>query len=137
MSGNALPPRQKPEVRGKNRDRPTSLGLTLPRPAVLLPKIGLCSEVSDFSPHFRNTRPYKACSSNISSIRDNIQFSRKRQRAVVGKPNNDPSLSSAHVESTTTVSLRIFSQNAQWPLQELTKSTKKRSDASAPFRKIK
>ena len=31
-------------------------------------------------------------------IRDNIQLSRKRQRAVAGKPNNDPPLSSPHVE---------------------------------------
>lgn len=104
-----------PEVRGKNRDRPTSLGLTLPRPAVLLPKIELCSEVSDFSPHFRNTRPYKACSSNISSIRDNIQLSQKRQRAVVGKPNNDPSLSPPHVESAVTVSLETSYRNAKQP----------------------
>ena len=38
-----------PEVRGKTEiDRPDP-GFTLPRPAVLFPKIRLCSEVSDFS----------------------------------------------------------------------------------------
>ena len=66
-----------------------------------------------FSPHFRNTRPCKACSSNISGIRDNIQLSRKHQRAVAGKPNNDPSLSPPHVESATTVSLRTSYRNIQ------------------------
>lgn len=45
-----------PEVRGKIKiDRPNP-SFALPRPAVLLPKIWLCSEVSDFSPHFRRTR---------------------------------------------------------------------------------
>ncbi len=79
-----------------------------PRPALLSSKYELCSEVFDFSEHFRNARPCKACSSKISAIRDNIQLLRKRQRAVAGKPNNDPSLSSPHVESTTTVSLRTL-----------------------------
>lgn len=59
-----------------------------------------------FSPHFRNTRPRKACSSNISGIRDNIQLSRRQRRAVVGKPNNDPLTFPPHVESTATASLR-------------------------------
>lgn len=68
-----------------------------------------------FSPHFRITRPCKACSSNISGISDNIQLSRKRQRAVVGKPNNDPSLSPPHVESTATVSLGTSYRNAKQP----------------------
>ena len=35
-------------------------GFTLPRPAVLLAKIELCSEVFDFSPHFRKTRQRRA-----------------------------------------------------------------------------
>lgn len=49
-----------PEVLGKTEiDRPDP-GFTLPRPAVLLPKIGLCSVVSDFSPHFRKTRQRRA-----------------------------------------------------------------------------
>ena len=47
--------------------------------------------------------------------RDNIQLSRKHQRAIAGKPNNDPSLSSPHVESATTVSLRSFYRNARRP----------------------
>lgn len=47
--------------------------------------------------------------------RDNIQLSRKHQRAIAGKPNNDPSLSSPHVESATTVSLRPFYRNARRP----------------------
>lgn len=102
-----------PEVRGKTEIGRSDPGFALPRPAVLLPKIGLCSKVSDFSPHFRNTSACKACSSNISSIRDNIQLSRKRQRAVAGKPNNDPSLSPPHVESTATASLRTLYQNVK------------------------
>ena len=61
------------EVRGKTEIWGAGPGFTLPRPAVLLAKIGLCSEVFDFSPHFRNPRPRKACSSNISDICDNIQ----------------------------------------------------------------
>lgn len=115
-----------PEVRGKTEISRPDPGFALPRPAVLLPKIELCSEVSDFSPHFRNTRPCKACSSNISGIRDNIQLSRKRQRAVAGKPNNDPSLSSPHVESATTVSLRTSYRNA--------KQTNKATIGNAAFR---
>ena len=90
-------------------------GFTLSRPAVLLAKIRLRSEVFDFCPHFRNTRPCKACSSNISSICGNIQLSQKRQRAVVGKPNNDPSLSPPHIESTATASLRISYRNFKQP----------------------
>lgn len=103
-----------PEVRGATIGQPDP-GFALPRPAVLLPKIELCSEVSDFFPHFRNMRPCKACSSYISSIRDNIQLSWKRQRAVAGKPNNDPSLSPPHVESTATASLRTSYRNVKRP----------------------
>ena len=78
-----------PEVRGKIEIGRPDPSFALPRPAVLLPKIGLCSEVSDFSPHFRKTRLCIVSKSVNRSIRDNIQLSRKRQRAVVGKPNND------------------------------------------------
>ena len=94
------------------------------RPASVLPfhDLRFCYQKSScarrfpiFFPHFRNTRPYKACSSNISSIRDNIQLSRKRQRAVVGKPNNDPSFSPPHVESAATVSLGTSYRNAKQP----------------------
>ena len=46
-------------------------------------------------------------------IRDNIQLSWKRQRAVAGKPNNDPSLSPPHVESTATASLRTSYRNVK------------------------
>lgn len=79
-----------PEVRGKTENGRPDPGFTLPRPAVLLSKIWLCSEVSDFSPHFRNMRPCKACSNNISGIRDNIKLSRKRQRAVAGNRTTTP-----------------------------------------------
>lgn len=48
-----------------------------------------------------------------NGFRDNIQLSRIRQRAVVGKPNNDPSLSPPHVESATTVLLGTFYNNAR------------------------
>lgn len=50
---------------------------------------------------------------NKDGIHDNIQLSRKHQRAVAGKPNNDPSWSSPHVECTTTVSLRTSYRNFQ------------------------
>lgn len=104
-----------PEVRFKTEIGRPDPGFTLPRPAVLLPKIRFCSEVFGFSPHFRNARPCKACSSNISGICDNIQLSQKRQRAVAGKPNNDPSLSSPHLESTTTASLATSYRNVKRP----------------------
>lgn len=68
-----------PEVRGKTEiDRPDP-GFTLPRPAVLLPKIGLCSAVSDFSPHFRNyslkprVQVTVAASATTSSCRGNVK----------------------------------------------------------------
>lgn len=54
-------------------------------------------------------------SSNKDGIHDNIQLSRKHQRAVAGKPNNDPSLSPPHVESAATASLRISYRNFQRP----------------------
>ena len=41
------------EVRGKTEICRADPGFTPPRPAVLLPKIAVCSVVSDFSPHFR------------------------------------------------------------------------------------
>ena len=40
-------------------DRPDPC-FSFPRPAVLLPKFGLCSEVSDFFPHFRKARLNRA-----------------------------------------------------------------------------
>lgn len=40
-------------------DRPDP-DFTLSRPAVLLPNIGLCSAISDFSPHFQKTRRRRA-----------------------------------------------------------------------------
>lgn len=70
---------------------------------------------SRFSPHFRKARPCIACSSNNGGTRDNIQAPLKRQRAIAGKPSNDPSLSSPHVESATTVSLRESYRNVQEP----------------------
>ncbi|VWL86729.1 Uncharacterised protein [Collinsella aerofaciens] len=51
---------KKPEVRGKIKISRPDPGFTLQRPAVLLTKSGLCSEVSDFSPHFRKTRQRRA-----------------------------------------------------------------------------
>lgn len=86
----------------------------LPRPAILLPKIRLCSEVFDFPRTSGITASYREPSNN-DDIRDNIQLSRKRQRAVAGKPNNDPSWSSPHVECTTTVSQRTFYRNVKRP----------------------
>lgn len=57
-------------------DRPDPC-FSLPRPAVLLPKFGLCSEVSDFSPHFRKAplnrasrsgKPPDICSPQMRSL---------------------------------------------------------------------
>lgn len=56
------------EVRGKSKIRRPDPCFVLPRPAVLLPKIRLCSEVSDFSPHFRKTRPCIMFSCNKKRI---------------------------------------------------------------------
>ena len=44
-----------PEVRGKSEICRPDLRITLPRPAVLLEKTGLCSAVPHFSPHFRKS----------------------------------------------------------------------------------
>lgn len=63
---------------------------------------------------------------NKDGIHDNIQLSRKHQRAVAEKPNNDPSWSSSHVECTTTESLRTSYRNAYQPnraLRALTSET--------------
>ena len=49
-----------PEVRGKIKIGRPDPGFAFPRPAVLLSKIRLCSEVSDFSPHFRRTQQHRA-----------------------------------------------------------------------------
>lgn len=43
-----------PEVQGKIEIRRADPGFMLLRPAVLLTKIGLCSGIAYFSPHFRN-----------------------------------------------------------------------------------
>ena len=60
---------------------------------------------------------------NKDGIHNNIQLSRKHQRAVAGKPNNDPSWSSPHVEYTTTVSLRTSYRNFQRPRLRTTGSS--------------
>ena len=48
-----------PEVWGKIKIGRPDPGFALPRPAALLPKIGLCSVVSDFSPHFRKLQQHR------------------------------------------------------------------------------
>ena len=102
----------KPVVCGKFQTcRPRRIATTL-LPAVLLQKIGLCSEVSVF-PSTSEMMTSHQGSINKDGIHDNIQLSRKHQRAVAGKPNNDPSWSSPHVECTTTVSLRTSYRNFQ------------------------
>lgn len=62
---------------------------------------------------------------NKDGIHDNIQLSWKHQRAVAGKPNNDPSWSSPHVECTTTVSLRTSYRNAYQPIRALIRNDQK------------
>ena len=61
-----------PEVRGKTEIGRPDPGFALPRPAVLLPKIGLRSAISDFSPHFRKTRQRRA-----SRSENRYEFRRK------------------------------------------------------------
>ena len=50
-----------------------------------------------------------------NGFRDNIQASLKRQRAIAGKPSNNPSLSPPHAESTATASVRAYYSNIQHP----------------------
>lgn len=87
-------------------------GFGHPRPAVLLVKIQACSASFDF-PRTSEKRDKKPAT--LKRTRDNIQLSRKHQRAVAGKPDNDPSLSPPHVESAATASLRIPYRNIQRP----------------------
>lgn len=95
-------------------DMPTSLDIGNPSTCGFVAKIGLCSEVSDFSSTSEMMTSHQG-SINKDGIHSNIQLSRKHQRAVAGKPNNDPSWSSPHVDSTTTVSLRTSYRNFQRP----------------------
>lgn len=74
----------------------------------LCAKRAVCSWVPEFAAYFRELQTQIESPRSNEGIRDNIQLSRKRQRAVAGKPNNDPSLSSPHVESAMTVSLKSF-----------------------------
>lgn len=60
---------------------------------------------------------------NKDGIHNNIQLSRKHQRAVAGYPDNDPSLSPPHVESAATASLRISYRNFQRPRLRTTGSS--------------
>lgn len=111
-----------PEVQGKSEIGRPDRCFKLPRPAILLPKIRLCSVVFDF-PRTSGITASNREPSNNDDIRDNIQLSRKHQRAVAGKPNNDPSWSSSHVEYTTTVSLRTSYRNFQRPRLRTTGSS--------------
>lgn len=61
-----------PEVRGNIKNSRADPDFALPRPAVLMPKIGLCSVISDFSPHFRKTRQRRA-----SRSENRYEFRRK------------------------------------------------------------
>lgn len=104
-----------PEVRGKTKiDRPDPC-FRHPRPAVFVGKNRVTPGVFRFFPALPKLRPFIVGSSINNGIRDNIQLSQKRQRAVAGKPNNDPSLSPPHIESTATASLRISYRNFKQP----------------------
>lgn len=74
-----------------------------------------CTRRFSFFPALPKLRPFIVGSSINNGIRDNIQLSRKRQRAVAGKPNDDPSLSPPHVESTATASLGTSYRNVKQP----------------------
>lgn len=78
-------------------------------------KSGCAQRFSTFPRTSRKRGPASYFLATKNSFRDNIQLSRKRQRAVAGKPNNDPSLSSLHVESATAVSLRTSYSDAYRP----------------------
>lgn len=113
MSGNALPPRQKPEVCGKFKTCRAHRDAATPLPAVSLRKKGGVLGISEICRILRELQTQIESPRSNEGIRDNIQLSRKRQRAVAGEPNNDPSLSSPHVESAMTVSLRTFYRNVK------------------------
>lgn len=100
---------------GEIRDLPTRPRFWPSATCGFVPKKGIVLCSFRFSPHFRKTMPCITNSSDNGGNRDNIQASLKRQRAIAGKPSNDPSLSSPHVESATTVSLRESYRNVQEP----------------------
>ena len=103
-----------PEVRGKTE---------IDRPASVLPfhDLRFCCRKSGCArrfPIFPRTSGKHGLHREVKHkkvIRDNWMLSRKHQRAVAGKPNNDPSLSPPHVESTATASLRTFYRNIKQP----------------------
>lgn len=94
--------------------RPQRLATTLLPAVSLHEKSGVLGD-SEICRILPKLRPFIVGSSINNGIRVNIQLSRKRQRAVAGKPNNDPSLSSPHVEFATTVSLRTSYRNVYQP----------------------
>lgn len=83
---------------GKNQDRPTRPRFCASATCGFVAKNQVVLGGFRFFPALPELKPQTEGSSNSGGIRDNIQLSRKRQRAVAGKPNNDPPLSSPHVE---------------------------------------
>lgn len=103
-----------PEVRENPRSADQTAVLNFRDLRFCCQKSGCARKFSIFPRTSGITASYREPSNN-DDIRDNIQLSRKRQRAVAGKPNNDPSWSSPHVECTTTVSQRTFYRNVKRP----------------------
>ena len=121
-----------PEVRGKTKiDRPDPC-FRHPRPAVFVGKNRIALGGFGFFPALPKLRPFIVGSSINNGIRDNIQLSRKRQRAVAGNPNNDPSLSSPHVEFATTVSLRTSYRNVYQPNRAINRNDQECCPANNP-----
>lgn len=103
-----------PEVRGRTKINQPGPGFgVLCR--FCCRKSGCAQRFSTFLRTSGKRGPASCFLATKNGFRDNIQLSRKHQRAVAGKPNNDPSLSSPHVESATTVSLRKSYRNVHQP----------------------
>lgn len=90
-----------PEVRGKSRSADQN-------PVLCFRDLRFCFRKSGYAQRFPifpalpELMPQTESSSYSGSIRDNIQLSWKRQKAVGGNPDNDPSLPLPDVESATT-----------------------------------
>lgn len=107
-----------PEVRGKTEIGRPDPSFRLPRPAVLLPKIGLCSEVSNFFPALPENAALHRELKRKSQHPRQLDVVAETSKGHCRKPNNDPSLSSPHVESAMTASLRTFYRHVKQPNKE-------------------
>lgn len=83
-----------PEVRGKTEIGRPDPGFALPRTAVLLPKNGLCSAISDFSPHFRKNAVNRAPESEKRAKRPRVSSPLNAKTAFRRFPRTKPDVPS-------------------------------------------